>query len=481
MSISEQIEAVYRPVSLLEKYVQGDTLQHSLLEKAVQELYHVLEELQTSQEELQNQNQQLLLTQHSLEQERQRYQLLFDCAPGGYVVTDNSGVIQQVNQTAAAMCGFSSPFYLHRKPLLLLIHKSDRTRFQTELLSLSKAKGELLLKVRHQPPLAVAIQVIPLPATEHLPPMLLWSLHDVSSHHRLEAQLRVACECLGLRISEKTNELSEIHNKNKILEYQFLRAQRVESLGLVANGIAHDLKNVFTPILCFAQLQLMQDSPSDESHGEAWEVIQDSIQRGVDLVQDMLRFTEGNPPGYSPLPSRSFILDIAKTIQHSLPPSISFNLDMTPQPLGLISANATHIYQIVLNLCINARDAMPDGGQLTLAVDQCVFGDQHIQKQPETWASEYLMIAVGDTGVGIPPDVINNIFDPFFTTKPKGKGTGLGLATVSRIIKNHGGFIEVFSKPGQGTTFKVYFPVLTEAQLEKSLRAPSLFLKTEPS
>jgi PAS domain S-box-containing protein len=253
----------------------------------------------------------------------------------------------------------------------------------------------------------------------------------------------------------------------KQLEAQFYRAQRLESLGTLASGIAHDLNNVLTPILTIAQLLRLKPTTL-ESRSEMLELLEHSARRGADMIKQILTFTRGTGGERVPIEIASVLQEILHIIQQSFPKSIQIRA-MIPDPfLWLVSADATYLHQVLMNLCVNARDAMPDGGILTLSVEHCVVDQILAQTNLNAQAGNYVVVTIADTGTGIPPDVRDRIFEPFFTTKAPGKGTGLGLATVLGIVKNYGGFLQVFSEVGHGTQMKVYLPA-TEAGITTSV------------
>ena len=245
--------------------------------------------------------------------------------------------------------------------------------------------------------------------------------------------------------------------QKKQLETQFLRAQRLESLGTLAGGIAHDLNNILTPMLGVAQL-LPHILPELNAQSQRLlELLTTSVERGSALVKQVLSFSRGVEGEYMVLQIRHLMAEIKYIISETFPKNIEFSTDLPPE-LWMVRGDVTHLHQVLMNLCVNGRDAMPNGGTLSITANN-LYIDEHCSPMPpaET-VGPYLEITVEDTGVGIPPDVIDKIFDPFFTTKPVGKGTGLGLSTVLGIVKSHRGFVKVYSKPGQGSQFKLYLP-----------------------
>jgi PAS domain S-box-containing protein len=246
--------------------------------------------------------------------------------------------------------------------------------------------------------------------------------------------------------------------QKKQLELQFLRVQRLESVGTLASGIAHDLNNIFTPILAAAQLLPLKFPNADTSTQQLLQMLNDSAHRGADLVQQILSFGRGTEGRKMPLQAGHLLLEISRVAEQTFPKSIEIRSSISTRDLWTIVADATEIYQVMMNLCINARDAMPSGGIMTLTAENQTIDQSYAKTNVEAKLGPYIVLTVSDTGTGIPLDVLDRIFDPFFTTKELGKGTGLGLSTVMGIVKNHEGWVTVYSAPGQGTVFRVYLP-----------------------
>ena len=251
---------------------------------------------------------------------------------------------------------------------------------------------------------------------------------------------------------------TDITEKKKI-EAQFLRSQRMESIGTLASGIAHDLNNILAPILMSASM--LHDLVSPESRFLT-NAIEESAQRGTDIVKQVLTFARGIEGERVNLQPRHLIKEVADIARETFSRSINIRSG-TPKDLWTIIGDSTQVHQILLNLCINARDAMPDGGTLTLNAENLIIDECDAAIHPDAKAGPYVVLNVEDTGTGIPQKIIEKIFDPFFTTKEVGKGTGLGLSTVIGIAKSHGGFVKVYSEFGKGSAFKVYLPASPEA------------------
>ncbi|HUJ42550.1 MAG TPA: PAS domain-containing protein [Opitutaceae bacterium] len=244
--------------------------------------------------------------------------------------------------------------------------------------------------------------------------------------------------------------------ERKKLEAQYLRAQRMESIGTLAGGIAHDLNNVLSPIIMAIDL-LKLEANGDPKRLQMLNTVRASARRGADLVRQVLTFARGLEGQRIAVDLHQLVEDLRGIIAETFPRKIAIMTEI-PSNLWPIIGDATQIHQVLLNLAVNARDAMPEGGTLTFAADNFQADAQYVGTGQEVRPGPYVMIAVADTGTGMPPEVCDRIFEPFFTTKEVGKGTGLGLSTVHTIVKSHGGFIHVESKLRHGTTFKVFLP-----------------------
>ncbi|HYW19480.1 MAG TPA: response regulator [Nodularia sp. (in: cyanobacteria)] len=258
--------------------------------------------------------------------------------------------------------------------------------------------------------------------------------------------------------------------EKKQLESQFLRAQRLESIGTLASGIAHDLNNVLAPIMMTAQL--LQSEIHNERSRKLLPILISNAQRGASLVNQVLSFTRGLEGERTLLQLKHLIIEIQQIIKETFPKSIEVTSHI-PQNLWTVSGDATQLHQILMNLCVNARDAMPNGGKLKIFAENLYVDDNYARMNIDAQIGSYIVITIIDTGMGIPPEILDRIFEPFFTTKETGKGTGLGLSTVMGILKSHGGFVKVHSKPGNGSKFQVYLPAQhiteTREEIEQSL------------
>jgi PAS domain S-box-containing protein len=247
--------------------------------------------------------------------------------------------------------------------------------------------------------------------------------------------------------------------EQKKLELQFFRTQRLESLGTLASGIAHDLNNILTPILGIVELLPLQFPNLDDRTKNLLTILNNSTHRGAELVQQILSFTRGVEGQRTCIQVHHLVKEINRIIKQAFPKNIETVFDYSPQ-LWTIEADSTQIHQVMMNLCVNARDAMPKGGTLTIDTENITIDDNYARIHLDAHPGDYIIISIADTGTGMTPEMLDRIFDPFFTTKEIGQGTGLGLSTAMTIVKSHGGFINVYSEVDKGTWFKVYLPAI---------------------
>lgn len=253
--------------------------------------------------------------------------------------------------------------------------------------------------------------------------------------------------------------------EKKRLESQFLRAQRMESIGALAGGIAHDLNNVLSPIL--TAVELLQMRFTDESSQRLLNILHTNAIRGSEMIRQVLSFARGVEGEYATLQPAHLIKEIVKILADTLPKNIEITFSIATD-LWSVKGDATQLHQVLMNLCVNGRDAMPNGGKLHIEVENMDIDEHYARMNVEARPGRYIRISVTDTGVGIPEQNQIKIFDPFFTTKEQGQGTGLGLSTVAGIVRSHGGFVNVYSEIGKGARFKVYVPAIDSGQPQQS-------------
>ncbi len=284
----------------------------------------------------------------------------------------------------------------------------------------------------------------------------------------------VRVSCLRNPAGEITNLLClrEDITERRQLEHQLRQAQKMESLGTLAGGIAHDFNNILAVINGYAELSLMQTADSALLPKHLRE-IQRAAQRACGLVRQILTFSRKAEIRFAPVDLNQLVRDLVALLGETFPRNVSLHLALA-DTLPPLLADQNQLQQIILNLCVNARDAMPSGGVITLGT-MTVAGSALAGRPGADPARNFACLLVADTGTGMTPEVRARLFEPFFTTKPSNQGTGLGLAVVYGIAANHQGFIEVDSTPGAGSTFRVYLPLTEDVALEAAPAANTFF------
>lgn len=294
---------------------------------------------------------------------------------------------------------------------------------------------------------------------------LIGVVYDVTELRRAQQELENA---------KMTAEMSLKETKQ-----QLLQAQKLESVGRLAGGIAHDFNNMLTTIIGYSELIFMEQG-LNETVNEGVQEIKKSAERAASLTQQLLAFSRKQIMRPQQIDLNKLIKNLRKMLTRLIHEDITFSTKLNTG-IGEIKADPVQIEQVIMNLVVNARDAMPDGGTLTIETQDVYLDESYRREQPEVIPGDYVLLMVSDTGHGIDSETIKNIFDPFFTTKELGQGTGLGLSTVYGIVKQSGGYIWVYSELDQGTTFKIYLPKITEHEkYQESLLEKSLLGKQEP-
>ena len=286
--------------------------------------------------------------------------------------------------------------------------------------------------------------------------------------HDLEFAGRPARLVLATDVTERKRAEAE----RDTLERQLALAQRMESIGRLAGGVAHDFNNMLVVILGHAELLLNRPAAADPTVGESLREIRKAGERAANLTRQLLAFGRKQVLEIKTIDLNRVIAGLKGMLARLIGESVEVTTHLAPD-LASVKADPFQIEQILLNLCINARDAMPDGGRLTIETTNVSLDEEYAKSHAGVRPGPYTMLAVSDTGSGMDAETVGKIFEPFYTTKEKGKGTGLGLSTVYGIVKQHGGSIWVYSEPGRGTTFKVYLPGVDEPAEEEETAPPA--------
>ena len=366
---------------------------------------------------------------------------LLDKAQEAIMVRDLEDRVIYWNKSAERVYGWTAAEALGRNvdKLLLKEEEPELLEARKRVLELGEWMGELLQVTKDGKPIIVESR---------------WTLVR-DSIGRPKSKL-----VIGTDITEK-----------KKLEAQFLRAQRLETLGALAGGIAHDLNNELVPIMIGVQL-LGQDLPSEDRR-KLLDTMSGSAQRGAEMVKQIVAFARGVSGKPTVLDMNKIVNEMDKLTKRTFPRSITIEVEVAKQ-LYPVVGNATQLHQVLLNLCVNARDAMPGGGTLRIEAENVVFEKKVSAWNPEPVSGPHVSLAVSDTGCGMTSEVLNRVFEPFFTTKEVGKGTGLGLSTVQGIVKSHRGFAEVSTETGKGTVFKIYLPAAVNEQQSTETESQSM-------
>ncbi|MFA5834652.1 MAG: PAS domain S-box protein [Bacteroidota bacterium] len=367
----------------------------------------------------------------ALQESEERHRLILHTALDGFWLVDTEGHFLEVNETYCNMSGYNTE----------------------ELLSMKVSDlgaGESVQKI-----------------TEHFN-------HLVEKREdRFEAQLyrkdgtmfeiEVSAQYRPIENGRIVAFLRDITEK-KQLEAQFLRAQRMEGLGTLAGGIAHDLNNVLAPILL--SVEILKKSYINESSKKILDSVESSTRRGSEIVKQILAFARGMETQKILLQPRHLIKEIISIFKETFSRDITIVSDI-PASTWTIVGDPTHFHQLIMNLGVNARDAMPEGGTLSISASNVEIDELYTRMNIDAKTGRYVMFSIKDTGIGMTPQILDHVFEPFFTTKEIGKGTGLGLSTVYTIVKSHNGFIKVESELGKGTTVNVYLPASESTTMEK--------------
>jgi len=432
---------VQKAINRLEKLSQSDLPSKELTSKLLSELNSALYELQTTAVELLEQNEEMASSRQTLEEERSRYQELFDFAPDGYLVTDTEGIILDANSAATKLFNISRSLLIG-KPLAIFVRREDHLNFRIRMAEIKKRvvvesdHWELIMLSGKRTTFPVSITVGKVIASRGGTAELRWLLRDITKSRHLEEELQ--------------------------------KADKLESVGVLAGGIAHDLNNFLTVIL--GNLSLVKNcTKEDEKATRYLQHMEEAIRQTENLTRQMLTFSKGGKPLTQAVSIRRLIEeDSAFALSGS---KTRCELFFT-EDLPLVEIDQGQITQVITNLLINADQAMMQGGTIKIYAEKLAITDDDkfaLPLQP----GKYVALTITDEGVGISSQNLPKIFDPYFSTKEQ--GSGLGLAICYSIIKKHGGHISVQSVEGRGTSFTIYLPV-SGVQAEREVHEDSLIL-----
>jgi len=431
---------VQKAFNRLENLSQCDIPSQELTSKLFSELNSALHELQTTSLELLEQNEEMASSRQTLEEERSRYQELFDFAPDGYLVTDTEGIILDANSAALNLFNVSKSLLIG-KPLTIFVRNEERLAFRTRLAEMKKGtvvqneNWELIMLSGKRTTFPVSITVGKVIASRGRTAELRWLLRDITKRRQLEEELQ--------------------------------KADKLESVGVLAGGIAHDLNNFLTVIL--GNLSLVKRCTKEDPKATKYlQYMEEAIRQTGNLTWQLLTFANGGQP-------LTKAVSIGKLIEEDSAFALSGSKTRCElfliEDLPSVEIDRGQITQVITNLLINADQAMPDGGTIKVRAEKrAITGENStLPLQP----GNYVALTITDEGAGISSQILPKIFDPYFTTKEH--GSGLGLTICYSIVKKHGGHISVQSVEGKGTSFTIYLPV-SSAQAEKEEHEDMLIL-----
>ena len=365
--------------------------------------------------------------EQELRRSEERYRTLFEESKDGIFLTTDDGRVVDVNQSFLDMLGY--------------------TRDELLRLNIAQAYADPSHRDKYRRAIKEAGSVKDYPIT--------FKRKDGKEIHCLEtASCRLASDGAIVGYQGITRDVSEQEH----LQEQLLQAQKMEAVGTLAGGVAHDFNNILQVALGYSEL-ILGDEGLPQRFKPDLQKINESARRGADLVQRLLTFSRKTQSNPQPLSVNRRINEIGKMLERTIPKMIDIQL-ILDEDLAAINADPTQLDQVLMNLAVNARDAMPDGGKLIIETANILLDEEYARTHLDARPGHYVLMMVTDTGSGMDKDTLEHIFEPFYTTKGAGEGTGLGLAVVHGIVQQHGGFIRCYSEPGAGTTFNIYVPAL---------------------
>jgi two-component system, cell cycle sensor histidine kinase and response regulator CckA len=374
---------------------------------------------------------------------QRRLATAIDQTTDGVVITDTEGIIEYVNPALERMTGYDRKELMGNKPSILKSGEHD-TEFYRQMWSTIKAGNTWSGRLKNQ----------------KKDGLLYYEDATISP-------VRDASGKITNFVAVKRDITEHLQLSN-----QLFRAQKMEAIGTLAGGIAHDFNNLLTVVLGYSEL-ILSDEGLSARHRDDLSKINQAAQIGADLVQRLLMFSRKAEINPRPLSLNVRIEQLQKLLSRTVPKIIEINL-MLSDDLAAVNADPTQIDQILMNLAVNARDAMPEGGRFIIETKNQTLDENYCRNHLEAKLGRCVLLTVSDTGQGMDKETQQHIFEPFFTTKGSGEGTGLGLAMVYAIVKQHGGHIMCYSEPARGTTFKIYFPALVSFEQAQAVEVRTL-------
>ncbi|MBN1276737.1 MAG: response regulator [Deltaproteobacteria bacterium] len=432
---------VYSLVNTLEKFGSGDFEVRSDIDRKdeigflAEKFNLMLEQIKMHAKELSEINQELIQRNEELNQSRKQLQMLTDTIPDAVCICTLDGKIINVNQTFISMFEYN-----YQEALSLGIDQLCRGDFFgndirggfAKSFSRTNSGYECMCRKKDGEIFPAGLRL---------------------------RRMQIGEESFALSIITDFTERKKAKVEKKRLEDQLMHAQKMEAVGTLAGGVAHDFNNVLQAIGGYVELLMMRKDTDDPDYNYLSQVEQLS-QRAGELVKQLLIFSRKVESRLRPVDINQEVANVHKLLTKTIPKMISIQLDLTDD-IKIINGDTIQLEQIIMNLAVNARDAMPEGGTLSIRTENITVDEiSSYSSHPGVLPGEYVLLSVADSGHGIEKEIQKHIFDPFFTLKPPGKGTGLGLATVYGIVKSHGGYVICKSEPDMGTCFKVYFPAL---------------------
>lgn len=423
------------------------------------EIMQALHELQVHQIELEVQNEDLKQTQAALNLSRTRYFNLYDLAPVGYLTIDAKGIIEEANLAVTQLVGVPR-LSLGKRPFSQFIYPLDQDTYYLCLKRLfatgSPQTCELRLKQSDIEPLWVRINATT-ETDQQSAKLVIVNIHD---RKMAEEALQASHE----QLMETLNELQQAQS-------HLIRQERLAAVGQLSAGMAHDFNNILAVILMQTELALRAvDTTQTNSR---LEIIGQQAKHAAALIAQILDFSRQKVAQHKPLDLKPLLEDQVSVLSRIIPENIEIHLSVQPDAC-FIDGDQSRIRQILINLALNSRDAMPNGGEITICAKRQQYLKQETVPLPEMATGNWIRMTVADTGTGIAEDVMPHIFEPFFTTKEIGKGTGLGLAQVYGIVKQHQGHIVAHTQTKPGAVFEIYFPAMITEVAKQSFANDSL-------